>query len=60
MKNLTDREKSDAKRLIYALTTIVNDENRIRVLVRVLNYCDAEQLIRDINALDKVRDNVKW
>lgn len=60
MKNLTDREKSDAKRLIYALTSIVCDENRIRVLVRVLNYCDAEQLIRDINALDKVRDNVKW
>ena len=59
MKNLTDREKSDAKRLIYALATIVYDENIIRVLVRALRYCDAEQLIRDINALDKMGDNVK-
>ena len=59
MKNLTDREKSDAKRLIYALASRVYDENRIRVLVRVLDYCDAEQLIRDINALDKMGDNVK-
>lgn len=59
MKQLTERDLSDAKRLIYALTSRIYDVGVIKTLVRVLNYCDSEQLIRDINALDKMGGNAE-
>ena len=48
----TERTISDAKRIIQALLIRTYDDNIMRILTKLLNYCDKEQLIIDISALD--------
>ena len=54
MKQLTEKEKSDAKRIVDVLETYSYDCNVMRALAHYLCYCNAEQLVTDIRALSKV------
>ena len=54
MKQLTEKEKNDAKRIVDVLETYSHDCNVMRALVHYLCYCDVEQLVTDIRALSKM------
>ena len=56
---MTIKEQSDALRLIYALEYRMHDERIVNTLVRVLDYCDGDQVRTDVAALAKIADEVR-
>lgn len=56
---MTIKEQSDALRLIYALEFRMHDERILNVLVRLLDYCDSDQVRTDIAALAKIADEIR-
>ena len=56
---ITQKERSDALRIIYALEYRLHDERTINALVRILDYIDADQVRTDITALAKIADEVR-
>lgn len=48
---MTERQVSDAKRLLYALKQRQSDEGSLTKIKEALNYTDEDQLSNDIKAL---------